>query len=65
MSLPAGLAAEDGLPVGFQILAPAMQDDRLYAVGAALEGALTDRWGGPILNGIPDLPTASADRTGV
>ena len=60
MSLPAGLAQEDGLPVGFQILAPAMMDDRLYAVGAALEGALTDRWGGPILNGVPDLPTASA-----
>ena len=60
MSLPAGLAAEDGLPVGFQILAPAMHDDRLYTVGAALEGALTDRWGGPILGGIPDLPTASA-----
>ncbi|MDN5766720.1 MAG: Asp-tRNA(Asn)/Glu-tRNA(Gln) amidotransferase subunit GatA [Humibacillus sp.] len=65
MSLPAGLASEDGLPVGFQILAPAMQDDRLYAVGGALEGALTDRWGGPVLNGIPDLPTAPADRTGV
>ncbi|MEP7332051.1 MAG: Asp-tRNA(Asn)/Glu-tRNA(Gln) amidotransferase subunit GatA [Terracoccus sp.] len=60
MSLPSGLAEEDGLPVGFQILAPAMQDDRLYAVGAALEGALTDRWGGPILNGVPDLPTAGA-----
>ncbi|OFE16883.1 aspartyl/glutamyl-tRNA amidotransferase subunit A [Humibacillus sp. DSM 29435] len=60
MSLPSGLAEEDGLPVGFQILAPAMQDDRLYAVGAALEGALTDRWGGPILDGIPDLPSAGA-----
>ncbi len=60
MSLPSGLAEEDGLPVGFQILAPAMQDDRLYAVGAALEGALTDRWGGSILDGIPDLPSASA-----
>ena len=60
MSLPSGLAEEDGLPVGFQILAPAMQDDRLYAVGAALEGALTERWGGPILDGIPDLPTGRA-----
>jgi hypothetical protein len=39
MSVPSGLATEDGLPTGFQILAPAMQDERLYAVGAALEQA--------------------------
>ena len=47
MSLPVGLAPEDGLPVGLQILAPALADDRLYRVGAALEQALLDRWGGP------------------
>jgi hypothetical protein len=46
MSLPAGLADEDNLPVGFQIMAPAMQDQRLYQVGAALEAALTSKWGG-------------------
>jgi aspartyl-tRNA(Asn)/glutamyl-tRNA(Gln) amidotransferase subunit A len=55
MSLPSGLAPEDGLPTGFQILAPAMQDDRLYAVGAALEGRLTDAWGGPLLASVPPL----------
>jgi aspartyl-tRNA(Asn)/glutamyl-tRNA(Gln) amidotransferase subunit A len=33
MSLPAGLADEDNLPVGFQIMAPAMQDQRLYQAG--------------------------------
>ena len=55
MSLPCGLAPEDGLPVGFQILAPAMADDRLYRVGAALEGALLDKWGHPILEEIPAL----------
>jgi len=49
ISVPAGLAADDGLPVGFQILAPALADDRLYRVGAALEGALTAQWGGPLL----------------
>ncbi|NKY16724.1 amidase family protein, partial [Streptomyces somaliensis] len=32
MSLPCGLAPEDGLPVGLQIIAPAMKDDRLYRV---------------------------------
>ncbi len=45
MSLPIGLAAEDNLPVGLQIMAPHRADDRLYGVGAALEEALEDRWG--------------------
>jgi aspartyl-tRNA(Asn)/glutamyl-tRNA(Gln) amidotransferase subunit A len=50
MSLPSGLADEDGLPTGFQILAPAMADDRVYRVGAALEALLVQRWGGPLLD---------------
>ncbi|MBI8988294.1 Asp-tRNA(Asn)/Glu-tRNA(Gln) amidotransferase subunit GatA [Corynebacterium meridianum] len=37
MSLPSGLAADTGLPVGLQIMAPAFADDRLYRVGAAFE----------------------------
>ena len=55
MSLPSGLADEDGLPAGFQILAPAGADDRLYQVGAALETILQGRWGGPLLDRIPAL----------
>ncbi|MBK9100546.1 MAG: Asp-tRNA(Asn)/Glu-tRNA(Gln) amidotransferase subunit GatA [Austwickia sp.] len=55
LSVPAGLAPEDGLPVGFQVIAPAMADDRMYAVGAALERLLTDRWGGPLLDQAPPL----------
>ena len=55
MSRPVGLAPEDGLPVGMQIRAPAMADDRLYNVGAALERALLDRWGHPILEEAPAL----------
>ncbi|AYJ49357.1 Asp-tRNA(Asn)/Glu-tRNA(Gln) amidotransferase subunit GatA [Rhodococcus sp. P1Y] len=39
MSVPSGIAAEDGLPVGLQIMAPAFADDRLYRVGAAYEAA--------------------------
>ena len=58
MSLPAGLAPEDGLPVGFQIMAPAMQDDRMYLVGAALEAALLSKWGAPLLSKIPALAGA-------
>ncbi len=55
MSLPSGLADEDGLPAGFQILAPALADDRLYRVGAALEAALLAKWGGPLLDRVPEL----------
>lgn len=55
MSLPCGLAPEDGLPVGLQIIAPAMADDRLYKVGAAVEAAFTARWGHPLLEEAPAL----------
>jgi len=58
MSLPAGLAEEDNLPVGFQIMAPAMQDQRLYQAGAALEAALLSKWGAPILSKVPVLGEA-------
>ncbi len=57
ISVPSGLADEDGLPAGFQILAPALADDRLYRVGAALETALFDKWGGPLLDRAPELRT--------
>ena len=56
-SFPAGLAPEDGLPVGFQVIAPPMADDRLYRVGAALERELEREWGGSLLAQIPDLLT--------
>ncbi|MDR1807137.1 MAG: Asp-tRNA(Asn)/Glu-tRNA(Gln) amidotransferase subunit GatA [Propionibacteriaceae bacterium] len=44
-SFPAGLAPEDGLPVGFQVIAPVLADDRLYRVGAALERVLGNQGG--------------------
>lgn len=60
LSLPAGLAPEDGLPVGFQILAPALGDDRLYRVGAALEALLEQEWGGGLLDQAPALDGSKA-----
>ncbi len=39
MSVPSGLSHDDDLPVGLQIMAPALADDRLYRVGAAYEAA--------------------------
>ena len=38
-SVPCGLS-DDGLPVGLQIMAPVMADDRVYRVAAAVERAL-------------------------
>ncbi|GAA2105572.1 Asp-tRNA(Asn)/Glu-tRNA(Gln) amidotransferase subunit GatA [Microlunatus panaciterrae] len=56
-SFPVGLAPEDGLPVGLQVMAPPLADDRLYRVGAALERALEAQWGGSLLDRIPELTT--------
>ncbi|HEY5853468.1 MAG TPA: Asp-tRNA(Asn)/Glu-tRNA(Gln) amidotransferase subunit GatA [Aldersonia sp.] len=39
ISVPSGLSRDDGLPVGLQIMAPALADDRLYRVAAAYEAA--------------------------
>ncbi|HEX6855251.1 MAG TPA: Asp-tRNA(Asn)/Glu-tRNA(Gln) amidotransferase subunit GatA [Streptosporangiaceae bacterium] len=50
LSVPCGLAPEDGLPVGFQIMAPVLADDRMYRVGAAVEAALQRRWGHPLID---------------
>jgi aspartyl-tRNA(Asn)/glutamyl-tRNA(Gln) amidotransferase subunit A len=54
-SFPVGLAPEDGLPVGLQVIAPPLADDRLYRVGAALERSLIESWGGPLLARTPEL----------
>jgi aspartyl-tRNA(Asn)/glutamyl-tRNA(Gln) amidotransferase subunit A len=62
ISIPSGLAAEDGLPVGIQFLAPAREDARLYRVGAALEAVLIDQWGGPLLDRAPELGTKGGVR---
>ncbi|GAA4979894.1 Asp-tRNA(Asn)/Glu-tRNA(Gln) amidotransferase subunit GatA [Nonomuraea thailandensis] len=55
ISVPVGLADEDGLPVGLQIMAPVLGDDRCYRVGAAVEQALESRWGGSLLSKAPEL----------
>jgi aspartyl-tRNA(Asn)/glutamyl-tRNA(Gln) amidotransferase subunit A len=59
ISVPSGLADEDGLPAGFQVLAPALADERCYRVGAALEALLVEQWGGPLLDRAPALEGAS------
>ncbi|MDQ1713963.1 MAG: aspartyl-tRNA(Asn)/glutamyl-tRNA(Gln) amidotransferase subunit [Frankiaceae bacterium] len=51
MSVPCGLSPDDGLPVGLQIMAPALADDRMYRVAAAYEAAS----GGPLTREVPAL----------
>ena len=55
LSVPCGLAPEDGLPVGLQIMAPVLGDDRCYRVAAAVEAALEQRTGRPLLDAATGL----------
>ncbi|MGO4691896.1 Asp-tRNA(Asn)/Glu-tRNA(Gln) amidotransferase subunit GatA [Glaciibacter sp. 2TAF33] len=55
MGLPMGLAPEDGLPVGLQVMAPAGQDARLYTFGTAVERLLEAQWGHTLLSQAPAL----------
>ncbi|MGY1636459.1 Asp-tRNA(Asn)/Glu-tRNA(Gln) amidotransferase subunit GatA [Geodermatophilus sp. SYSU D00742] len=48
ISVPCGLS--DGLPVGFQVMAPALADDRCYRVAAAVEAALDSARGHRLLD---------------
>ncbi len=59
ISVPSGLS-DDGLPVGFQALAPVREDARLYRIGAVLERLLDERRGHPLLAEAPQLPTTVA-----
>ncbi|MGI8666784.1 MAG: Asp-tRNA(Asn)/Glu-tRNA(Gln) amidotransferase subunit GatA [Jatrophihabitans sp.] len=63
ISVPCGLSDEAGpaLPVGLQIMAPAMADDRCYRVGAAFEAAYNAR-NGALLNNIPPIPAGGSGR---
>jgi len=58
LSVPAGLA-EDGLPVGLQIMAPALGEAVMYRVAAAYEAARDAEDGGPLIQRVPSLPGGS------
>jgi aspartyl-tRNA(Asn)/glutamyl-tRNA(Gln) amidotransferase subunit A len=58
MSVPAGLADSDGLPVGLQIMAPALGEAVMYRVGAAFEAARDAADGGPLIKRVSGLEAA-------
>jgi aspartyl-tRNA(Asn)/glutamyl-tRNA(Gln) amidotransferase subunit A len=51
ISVPSGLS--EGLPVGLQVMAPALADDRCYRVAAALEAAQNAARGHRLLDELP------------
>ncbi|HYQ62164.1 Asp-tRNA(Asn)/Glu-tRNA(Gln) amidotransferase subunit GatA [Actinophytocola sp.] len=55
MSVPAGLASDDGLPVGLQVMAPALQEQRMYKVAAAYEAARDAAAGAALITRVPAL----------
>jgi aspartyl-tRNA(Asn)/glutamyl-tRNA(Gln) amidotransferase subunit A len=55
MSVPAGLSDEDGLPVGLQVMAPALAEQRMYKVAAAFEVARNAAQGGALIARVPEL----------
>lgn len=55
IGMPVGLADEDGLPAGMQIIAPQREDARIYRVAGALEKLLVESWGGALLDKAPSL----------
>jgi len=55
ISIPNGLADEDGLPSGIQLLAPARADALLYKVAAALEAFHEAGWGKRMMEFAPEL----------
>ncbi|HLU56630.1 MAG TPA: Asp-tRNA(Asn)/Glu-tRNA(Gln) amidotransferase subunit GatA [Pseudonocardia sp.] len=57
MSVPSGLA-DDGLPVGLQVMAPALGEAVMYRVAAAFEAA-RDAEDGPVIDRVPSLEVSS------
>jgi aspartyl-tRNA(Asn)/glutamyl-tRNA(Gln) amidotransferase subunit A len=58
MSVPSGLASDTGLPVGLQIMAPALGEQAMYRVAGAYEQARTESAGHAVLDRIGALPVA-------
>ena len=65
MSLPVGIASEDGMPVGLQLMAPATEDARLYRVGAAVEQLVAERDNAPFWAQAPSLAAASTGKAAI
>jgi len=55
LSVPCGLSQDDGLPVGLQVMSPALQDHRGYRVAAAFERVRDEVDGGRLIDRVPAM----------
>jgi aspartyl-tRNA(Asn)/glutamyl-tRNA(Gln) amidotransferase subunit A len=55
MSVPSGIASDTGLPVGLQIMGPALGEERIYRVAAAFESAYAAQHSGLVPDAAPEL----------
>ena len=55
MSVPSGIASDTGLPVGLQIMGPALGEERIYRVAAAFESAYAAAHSGLVPDSAPEL----------
>jgi aspartyl-tRNA(Asn)/glutamyl-tRNA(Gln) amidotransferase subunit A len=55
MSVPSGLASDTGLPVGLQIMGPALGEEQMYRVAAAFEAGYVAATGSTVADRVPEL----------
>jgi aspartyl-tRNA(Asn)/glutamyl-tRNA(Gln) amidotransferase subunit A len=55
MSVPSGIASDTGLPVGLQIMGPALGEERIYRVAAAFESAYVAQYSASVPDSVPEL----------
>ena len=59
MSVPSGIASDTALPVGLQIMGPALGEESIYRVAAAFETAYAAAHSGLVPDSIPDLKVSA------
>ena len=55
MSVPSGIASDTGLPVGLQVMGPALGEERIYRVASAFESAYVAVHHGSVPDAAPEL----------
>ncbi len=55
LSVPSGLAADTGLPVGLQIMGPALGEEQIYRVAATFELDYVRRFGSVVADAVPQM----------
>jgi len=59
MSVPSGIATDTELPVGLQIMGPALGEERIYRVAAAFESAYAAAHSGLVPDAAPELEVSA------